>query len=47
MGEGKGKGAREGKENVKSEGPSKGLYRKIEMVLEIVWREVYTKTGLY
>lgn len=49
---GKGKGAEKvpskKKKKKKSEGtPNGGLYEKIGAVLEVVWREVYAKTGLH
>lgn len=47
MDRGKGKGAEKGKSKKKPEGPPKGLYKKLGTVLEMVWREVYAKTGLY
>ena len=49
---GKGKGAEKvsiqskKKKKKQSEGTPKGLYETIGAVLEVVWREVYGKTGL-
>ena len=42
-------GEGEGREEIKAEAVSreKGLYGKIGLRLERVWREVYAKTGVY
>ena len=42
-------GEGEGREEIKAEAVSreKGLYGKIGLRLERVWREVYARTGVY